>query len=441
MIDALIASVRETPGDDAPRLVLADALQARGDLWGEIISLSCRYEGLDRASAEAHAVRERILAMRSLRWPSKAFVGTIVRGFFDLVWANDAGVAQVRGPEHALLRRLRVRKATDAGLDALVGLPALAHVDELRIDADGPGTPSRAVAAVADAACRTLRLSGLDLSAAELNAMFAGPLGGAVRHLQVSQKRAPIAAASRWPALDSLALSHGIDDGDVAMLLGAPELLDLRALDLFYNPLGDRALETVAATPFTQLASLRLAASEASEAGIAALSRAGHLRRLTALALDWNRSVTLEPAHLTELARFDQLTELELAMCATAPALRAMYAALEAPLQRLRVAAAVAGPAAVPPLERPSFAGLRSLALSFQPIGDRGAELIACAELPQLAALDLASCQIGPAGALALTTSTTLPRGLHLNLYGNDLGPHVAALRARYSQVESGPTH
>ena len=416
-METLIARVRETPDDDAPRLVLAYALQERGDLWGEIISLSCRYAALDRASAEASELQARVFELRRLRWPKQAFVGTIVRGFFDLIWADDAGVAQVRGPEQALLRLLRVRNATDAGLDALASLPVIAH-----------------------ARCRALRLSGLELGAAELNAMFVGPLGDRVRRLDVSQRWTTISDAMVWPALEALALSHGLQDADVTtLLLGhqGQQLHGLRELDLRYNALGDRAIDAIVATPFTQLASLKLDVPDATAAaGIAALRRAPQLRRLTELALDWNHSVELGAEALVDLAGFAHLTSLTLELTATAPALKAMYAALEAPLERLHVRASGAGTDVLPPFERAAFAGLRALDLSHQLVGDHGSGRIADADLPHLRTLDLASCGIGPDGARALAASSTLPRELHLNLHGNALGSHAAALRARYAKVD-----
>src|SRR5438309_12045319 len=64
---ALLERIREEPYDDEPRLVLADALQARGDPRGELIAIQCALAPLlDRFSAQHPDVsplidRERVL--------------------------------------------------------------------------------------------------------------------------------------------------------------------------------------------------------------------------------------------------------------------------------------------------------------------------------------------------------------------------------------------
>jgi len=73
----------------------------------------------------------------------------------------------------------------------------------------------------------------------------------------------------------------------------------------------------------------------------------------------------------------------------------------------------------------PLLLTLRSLALSFNPLGDSGAAPLgrALPRLPELHSLQLCGCAIGPAGGAALADALHAARSLtHLDLSGNELG-------------------
>jgi uncharacterized protein (TIGR02996 family) len=64
-VEDLLADVYANPRDDAPRLVLADLLQERGDPRGEFIALQCRGAPLDKA---ARARERALLAAHARAW-------------------------------------------------------------------------------------------------------------------------------------------------------------------------------------------------------------------------------------------------------------------------------------------------------------------------------------------------------------------------------------
>ncbi len=83
----------------------------------------------------------------------------------------------------------------------------------------------------------------------------------------------------------------------------------------------------------------------------------------------------------------------------------------------------------------PSLKGLRTLELTHNPLGDRGARSLAASELSDLTTLGLARTRLSDVGALLLAQSTTLGKRLRLNVYGNDLSPAaVAALEQRFGE-------
>jgi hypothetical protein len=72
----------------------------------------------------------------------------------------------------------------------------------------------------------------------------------------------------------------------------------------------------------------------------------------------------------------------------------------------------------------PSLRGLMALHLESNSIASEGAAAIAAGDWPRLVRLDLSSCQIGEAGAVALAGATRMPEMQGLRLNDNDLGPN-----------------
>jgi len=88
MLDALYAAVHASPDDDAPRAVLADALQDAGDPRGELIALQLR-EAAGTATPEMRARVQSLIVTHGRRWlgdvrPIARYV-EFRRGFLDVL--------------------------------------------------------------------------------------------------------------------------------------------------------------------------------------------------------------------------------------------------------------------------------------------------------------------------------------------------------------------
>jgi len=436
MIDELIARVREAPDDDAPRLVLADKLMEAGDPWGEVIALSCKQARLGD-TPEADALRERVNRVKKELWPTDAFAGAIKRGFFELVWANDAGVSEVRGLAFALLRRLRVRELSNKGLTALAELAF--DLDELRLDADRRVDPLQGhllAAALLGMRCRRLSLTHIAFEREHLDAVLAGPVAEGLRDMELTHPSlSGMLEGVAWPRLEALDLALRLQSSDVVTLLRSPQLLDLAALDLSHNPIDDGGARAIAATPFTRLKRLELMTSDLTSAGVVALADAPALRGLTKLALSANYDGFEDS--VARLGVFTALTDLEIEGRMSPVAVRTFFENVRAPLRSLLVkSASLYGTDCLPVFER--VRELRVLDLSFNSVGDDGATALAAADLPHLEKLELTTCHIGPEGARALAESQTLPRTLELGLWGNPIREYEDALRKRYAKVTLG---
>lgn len=85
--------------------------------------------------------------------------------------------------------------------------------------------------------------------------------------------------------------------------------------------------------------------------------------------------------------------------------------------------------------EAAHLAGLHELGLYYGDVGSPGAAALAKSpHFTKLRLLDLSRNAVGPAGVRALIASTTLPRGLHLDLWDNHATDYTPALRAALEQ-------
>jgi len=130
MRDDLWEAVRRQPDDDAPRLVLADALIEHGDPRGEFIALQLRPEPWSRADL---ARQRRLLKLHEKEWLGPVALVTTKasriwrRGFLDdcTFWPKRGQVpAAVGHPAWAGVRRFTL-DATDGGARELLMHPVM----------------------------------------------------------------------------------------------------------------------------------------------------------------------------------------------------------------------------------------------------------------------------------------------------------------------------
>jgi uncharacterized protein (TIGR02996 family) len=115
----LLSSVCEAPDDDAPRLVLADWLAARGDPRGEFIA--CQIAAETGVNPQAGERAEALLAAHELAWaaplPAPVASWTFRRGFLDCVWIHpgrDVSALRARHPIRAVVEIESARDRTAA---------------------------------------------------------------------------------------------------------------------------------------------------------------------------------------------------------------------------------------------------------------------------------------------------------------------------------------
>ncbi len=390
--DVLLEAVRESPADDAPRLVLADwcldqddpLLQARGEFIHAQLQLA-RLEEHDRRR-DGLAARESELRQRyQADWlgPLAAFAVAWRRGTLELSVAaeslEDQALAVLNeAPEAAWLTGLSVRDATPQSARALASWPWLARLVDLRFlpRQGGPWW--------------VLGRPGI------------GDVGAEA-----------LAASPHLPRLGSLVMPHNTLGAAGFRLLARGRLLDgVTELDLSRNDLGDEGARALAGSPrLARLRSLDLANTNLGEAGGLALAGSPHLRRLVALSLGGN--------HLG--AKSAQV----LASADWPAGMRALDLS-DSPIGMRGVRALTASAA---------LAGLVTLELNRTGAGDSGALAVASARhLESLRVLGLAANHIYHEGALALADARHLRRLRLLRLEGNLIGSMAAgALRMLFN--------
>ncbi len=437
---AQLAAVLAAPDDDAPRLVVAEHLEAAGHAArAELIRRQCAHEKLSAGSPERAASWAPIAALlkqHAATWLGElsavATAASLERGFLE---AGNGATADLVTCAAALeqvapLSRLSIDPVDEGQEDPrFAELAVLARVRSLHV---GEGCRAEAVASLL-AAPQLTRLTRCSL-------------------FDPSGVRDAVAAlcAAVPPSLRTLSfigfISTDFDDACAATLAAAPTLAALTELHLWNCNLREAGALALAGSPHLgRLEALWLGLGQYSRnqigaAGCAALAAEAALPALLRLDLDFNSvgdDGWLAMVRSGKLARF---TELRLQKCLLGDAsalpmfsrgrLDAL-ATLDLSHNQLSAASAGALAAAAP-------AALRALWLYGNPIGDAGA--IALAEAPwtrQLVELNLELTGLTDAGAAALVRSPYLGelRRLACSLQKPALSPStLEALRARFGE-------
>ena len=403
--EAFLADVIEHPDDDAPRLVYADWLDEHGDAdRAEFIRLQCelaKLEEWDARRPELERRQKRLLRLYALQW-SEGLVKKVRgpefrRGFLERaelppnLFLATAEALFRRFP----LRRLRLGSSSfgDPAVRALAASPHLARLAELKVPY------SRVTAAGLEALVSSPHIRGLKVLEIDMNRI--GPEGAR--------------AAAESPHLAGLTtlVLHSTDIGSagVAALAGSPHLGGLEKLDLMRNDIEDDGAIALAESPhLTHLVELSLWSNRVGPAGVRALASA-HRPRLNRLYLSVNPLGLKGVKALAASHNVRRLTRLGLGVVC----LRAADA------DRVAAARALA--------RSPHVAGLKSLLLSRNHVGDAGARALAgSTHLANLADLDLFENEITDAGSQALLDSPHLAGLRRLNLSGNTVGQKQRAL-------------
>jgi uncharacterized protein (TIGR02996 family) len=430
---ALLRACKDSPEDDAPRLVLADWLEEHGDesdcARGQYLRLECRAQ---RSTAESEGCQELKQQADNLwgRYQQTWLAGLkdlgVRRGVRGLLridaetrqLATKKGYELARSEAYAWVDGVRSRATTAKGLAKLVdgGLFDSLNVLELtqcHIRAAGVKELARAP--------RLATLTHLDLHEnwienAGVKLLAEAPLAVNLRVLNLHRNmiwRDGLAALARSPHLRQLRDLdlgfHDLKDGP-CHLTGAPWLDGLESLSLVSSGTEDAGLVPLVQSPRVQnLMRLDLGANPLTDTSLAALAASPHLKRLANLWLNQNKIAGPGIEALAASPLLARLRVLHLGWCRLS-------------LDRVRML-----------VSSPHWGSLRDLALWGADLGDAGARLLAESISGVMDYLGLGSCKIGDAGAEALAAALAAGRVGKLALWSNPLSEDQRQqMRARF---------
>jgi uncharacterized protein (TIGR02996 family) len=283
---ALLAAVKAAPEDDAPRLILADWLDERGE---------CERAEFLRAQTQAARLpeddpRRRELEVRAKQLEDEYGISWLGPLYDNGVrrWDYERGLVQVDVSDRRLfgsrlnglaesewwawVEGLRVRQLFYSAVDTLLSSPLLRSVAQIRLDCLG--------------------FSSLD---ERWNALLASPLLARVTHLVLDERFCTLLdkgciALATSPHLRRLTVLHlwgnHVGPAGARALASSPRLRTLVSLNLEYNPIKDAGAAALAASPHLRnLTYLNLRFTGVTDDGVAALASARSLSRLTDLVL------------------------------------------------------------------------------------------------------------------------------------------------------------
>ena len=402
--EVFLQDILARPEDDAPRLVYADWLDDHGDeTRAEFIRLQIELANLEPWGARRPGLEQRqkrLLKLHSRQWGEgmvrKVYGSEFRRGFVERVelppnvFLANADELFRRFP----LRRLRLGSSFgDPAVRALAASPHLARLTELEVPY------SRMTAAGLEALVSSPHVRGLKVLEIDFNRIgpeaarvlaeapdLAGLTALTVKTCEIgSAGAAELAGSPHLAGLEKLNLRvNEIDAAGAIALAESPPFRNLVELNLWNNLIGPVGARALASAPWPRLSRLYLSCNELGLEGVQALASAPALGRLSVLGLG--------------------------VVCLRSP---------EA--DRVAVAQALA--------DSPHVAGLKSLHLFRDHVGDAGARALASSpHLANLADLDLYENDITDEGSQALLGSPHLVGLQRINLTSNSLSQKQRAL-------------
>jgi uncharacterized protein (TIGR02996 family) len=395
--EGFLSAIRTSPDDEGVRLIYADWLDENGDPdRAEFIRVQCelpRLEAWDPRRADLERREKGLLLRHGRRWGGGVFRKDdrhqFRRGFPEVVvltakaFLADAEELFRRFP----LRRLNLARGIgDPALRSLAASPHLARLSELAIPSWCRMTTRGLAALAASPHVRGLKVLHIDSN-------DVGPEGARI-----------LAEAPNLAGLETLVL-YGcrVGTAGAAALAASPHLARLTNLNLMVNSVGAAGAVAIAESPhLANLIELSFWNNEIGPAGVRALA-AAPFPRLKRLYLSVN-PLGLEGVNALAASPLPgRLTSLGLGVvCLNAP-----------DAERVAVARALA--------ESPHVAGLASLALFRNHIGDEGARALAASpHLSHLADLNLYENEVSDAGSQALLDSPHLKQLRRLTIQASN---------------------
>jgi uncharacterized protein (TIGR02996 family) len=365
--EAFLQRIRAYPDDDAQRLIFADWLDEEGDPRGRFIRVQLALAELPEgnpARRRLQAEEQSLLDAHRDAWeaPLRGLATGFVfrRGFVDEL---NVAAKQFLRHAHEIFTASPVRHVhlldVSDSLPEVLQSPYLSRLVGLTVHGQHTGEP------LARAVARAEHLAGL-------------------KRLALTRNR--------------------LGDDAAEQLALAPNLANLEELDLAENVIGETGARALAASPrLGKLRRLEVRSNRFGPAGAEAVAGSERLASLERLGLADNdvglpRLLALPGAH-----RLLRIPALNLsANGLTAAAVQAIF---------------------YRPAGAEGAVRLCELDLSFNPVGDDGARLVAkCPHLAKLTVLRLAGCGIGDEGTHALANAPHLNAVEELALENNPIG-------------------
>ena len=359
---ALLASIWESPLDDAPRLVYADWLEETGEVANvaraELIRVQCELDRIDEDDPRRADLRERDKALRAefgRVWreglPRGGVRGAPFRrgfpephldvgpgGFLRQVekayWIAPSWTVNFRPADHCQNRQLgespllgrlsglniNRRPASFAEIHDILGSPHLRHLRKLefwRVIVSDADVFDLAAAPLA-ANLREIALVGAEIAAKGAGVLAGWPCRRGLHRLDLSgnalgTEGAAVLGGARWDRLRDLRLArNGIRDSGVEALARSGGLAGVARLDLGGNSIGAAGASALASGPgLPRLKELDLSGNSIGNTGAAALALSQHLAGLRKLNLAGN---AIGDRGLRSLAESPYLAELQALM-------------------------------------------------------------------------------------------------------------------------------
>jgi uncharacterized protein (TIGR02996 family) len=471
---ALMQAILEDPEDDLARLVYADWLEENGEQErAEFIRAQvelARFIG-DGSDADALARFLHPLTLAMVEWdrlePVLAERARLRARARELLRNGDTWSVRVEGLENVKFEFTRgfpsrvIVRSLDSFLAQADQVFRAAPVHELEVSFQSLAEVRDLIRSGHLRRISELKVTGFlgeEEGAQMLRLLGESPDVAGVKRLTATgdaDNALPLVRALEagrgWGDLEQLDLefrrasleSIELDPASARILGWAPHLKNLRDLTLNWFALSSPfAVETLASS-FPALESLRLGESSATDEVALALARAD-LPDLRSLYISRHQFRDPRAAAGLGTSRWPRLVALELSGDMLGQdSLSGLGTALTAgprrpaTLRYLNLRYNLLGPEDAAALAR--WSGARrltylDLARNYW-LGSDGASRIAAAHWPLLAYLDLHSCQIGEAGAVALARSTGFPELQWLALDANPLGPGGCKALGRSRQL------
>jgi uncharacterized protein (TIGR02996 family) len=349
--EAFIESIRETPDDDAPRLIYADWLDDHGQQErAEFIRVQCELARMDEKGPGRGRLKGRegkLLHQNGHKWRVQMIPAVehqvFRRGFVDdaslntTVFLDQAGSLYEQAP---LLQGVRLA-AHEPDIPSLAESPHLRRLKRLDLSANylSAGAISALASSPHLAGLTTLDLSGNRLGDAGARALAGSPhLAGLTalilypyyllrddrpiidlefEDLIHASGAAALGASPHLSSLTTLVLSYqAIGDAGLISLVDSPNCSGLTALNLEHNEIGatgESAVEHLVASPYLdRLQNLSLSANPIGVVGARALAAWPALSRLSILRLNRCDLTDAGAAAITNSLYLDKLELLDL---------------------------------------------------------------------------------------------------------------------------------